>query len=144
MKKINLFLTAAAAALGIAASAAPASAAVVNLSGVGVATSNVQAAPVDQISGAVNVSFGGIVGSNVDNSALNANNLVSDKIDVSQDALGLNGSIAAVGSTNLSFAPVDQVAISANLGGGLLSSNVTNSATNLNNTGIASITVKQQ
>ena len=140
MKKIMFFSAVAA----FAASAMPASASVINLSGVGVATSNVQAAPVDQVSAAVNVSVGGIVGSNVDNSALNANNLVSDKVDVNQEALGLNGSVVAVGSTNLSFAPVDQVAISANLGGGLLSSNVTNSATNLNNTGIASITVVQK
>ena len=140
MKKF--FSLAAVAALAV--SAMPASAAVVNLSGVGVATSNVQAAPVDQLSAAVNVSVGGIVNSVVDNSALNANNLISDKIDVSQEALGLNGSIAAVGSSNLSLAPVDQVAVSANLGGGLLSSSVTNAATNLNNTGIASITVVQK
>lgn len=143
MKKVLFALAATASAFGLTAAA---NAATVNLSGVLVASGNVQGSTVDQTAIAGSLAVGDVVLSNVDNSALNANNLISNQVDSTQDADGLisgNGSLVALANSNLSLAAVDQTSLAAHLGGTIDRSNVSNAATNINNAALSTTVVVQ-
>jgi hypothetical protein len=140
MKKI-LFL--AATALAMSGVAVPASAAVINLSAVGTATTNTQNAPVDQVAAAVNVNIGYQLDSAVDNVATVVNNVATSTSETTQGSLGLNGSLIGTSQLNLSLAAVDQNVYAINAGGALHNTDVTNGALAGNNIGSATaITVQ--
>ncbi len=122
-----------------------ANAAVVNLDLAVAGQIQTQNGPVAQeaLSGAV--AFGPTgVAVDVSSTAVNANQLASDTIDVTQSASFLNGAASAAGSIQNNFGSVNQLAGSFAGTGPLGSySSLSSTAANLNQASTVSITVKQ-
>lgn len=142
MHKFKIAALATVAALGLASM--PASAAVINLSGVSTAQSNVQTAAVDQVAASVNINVGSQVASVVDQSATAVNNVATATTDVTQDSfLGLNGSLVGTAQLNQSFNTVDQNVYAINGAGALGTTAITNDALAGNNIAAATSIVVQ-